>query len=31
VIPCINTRQDWVNVMSRWIDQWAKAETATSA
>ena len=31
VIPCINTRTDWVNVMSRWIDQWAKAETATSA
>lgn len=31
VIPCINTRTDWVNVMSRWIDQWAKAETVTSA
>ena len=31
VIPCINTRTDWVNVMSRWIDPWAKAETATSA
>ena len=31
VIPCINTRADWVNVMSRWIDQWAKSETATSA
>ena len=31
VIPCINTRTDWVNVMSRWIDQWAKSETATSA
>ena len=31
VIPCINTRTDWVNVMSRWIDQWAKAKTATSA
>ena len=31
VIPCINTRADWVNVMSRWIDQWAKAETVTSA
>ena len=30
VIPCINTRTDWVNVMSRWIDQWAKAETVTS-
>lgn len=31
VIPCINTRTDWVNVMSRWIDQWAKAETASSS
>jgi len=31
VIPCINTRADWVNVMSRWIDQWAKAENVTSA
>ena len=31
VIPCINNRTDWVNVMSRWIDQWAKAETVTSA
>ena len=30
VIPCLNTRTDWVNVMSRWIDQWAKAETVTS-
>ena len=30
VIPCINTRTDWVNVMSRWIDQWAKAEIASS-
>jgi ferrochelatase len=28
VIPCINDRPDWVNVMSRWIDQWALAETA---
>ncbi|MEK9603431.1 MAG: ferrochelatase [Flavobacteriaceae bacterium] len=31
VIPCINTRVDWVNVMSRWIDQWAKAKRVTSA
>jgi len=31
VIPCINTRTDWVNVMSRWIDQWAKAEISTTA
>ena len=28
VIPCINDRPDWVNVMSRWIDEWALAETA---
>tara|TARA_B100000963_G_scaffold50474_1_gene38590 strand:+ start:2986 stop:4020 length:1035 start_codon:yes stop_codon:yes gene_type:complete len=31
VIPCINTRTDWVNVISRWIDQWAKAESVSSA
>ncbi len=30
VVPCINTRTDWVNVMSRWIDQWAKAEMAST-
>tara|TARA_B100000530_G_scaffold73576_1_gene43393 strand:+ start:565 stop:1596 length:1032 start_codon:yes stop_codon:yes gene_type:complete len=23
VIPCINDRNDWVNVLSRWIDEWA--------
>ena len=23
VIPCINDRDDWVNVLSRWIDEWA--------
>lgn len=23
VIPCINDREDWVNVLSRWIDEWA--------
>ena len=28
VIPCINDRDDWVNVMSRWIDEWAYNETA---
>ena len=28
VIPCINDRDDWVNVMSRWIDEWAYKETA---
>jgi ferrochelatase len=26
VIPCINDRPDWVQVLSRWIDQWALAE-----
>ena len=31
VIPCINTRTDWVNVMSRWVEQWAKAETITTS
>ena len=30
VVPCINTRKEWVNVMSRWIDQWAKAEMAST-
>lgn len=23
VIPCINDREDWVKVLSRWIDEWA--------
>ena len=23
VIPCINDRAEWVNVLSRWIDEWA--------
>jgi ferrochelatase len=26
VLPCINDREDWVNVMSRWIDEWALSE-----
>lgn len=25
VVPCINDREDWVNVLSRWIDEWAAA------
>lgn len=25
VVPCINDRDDWVNVLSRWIDEWASA------
>jgi ferrochelatase len=28
VIPCINDREDWVNVMSRWIDEWALNKAA---
>ena len=23
VVPCINDREDWINVLSRWIDEWA--------
>ncbi|MGB2085905.1 MAG: ferrochelatase [Flavobacteriaceae bacterium] len=23
VVPCINDRADWINVLSRWIDEWA--------
>lgn len=23
VIPCLNDREDWVKVLSRWIDEWA--------
>jgi ferrochelatase len=23
VIPCINDREDWIKVFSRWIDEWA--------
>lgn len=23
VVPCINDRSEWVNVLSRWIDEWA--------
>jgi len=26
VIPCINDREDWVKVMSRWVDEWAAEE-----
>jgi ferrochelatase len=28
VIPCLNTREDWVKVLSRWIDEWAMSEMA---
>lgn len=30
VIPCLNDREDWVNVMSRWVDEWALAKAPTS-
>ncbi len=30
VLPCINDREEWVNVMSRWIDQWALSENVTT-
>tara|TARA_X000000950_G_scaffold74368_1_gene92758 strand:- start:21400 stop:22431 length:1032 start_codon:yes stop_codon:yes gene_type:complete len=30
VIPCINDREDWVNVMSRWVDEWAMSEPVSS-
>jgi len=23
VVPCINDRDEWINVMSRWVDEWA--------
>lgn len=23
VVPCLNDREDWVNTLSRWIDEWA--------
>ena len=28
VIPCINDREEWVNVLSRWIDEWAHKKSA---
>ncbi len=28
VIPCINDRDEWVNVLSRWIDEWAFNQSA---
>ena len=29
VIPCINDRDDWANVLSRWIDEWALGPAVT--
>ena len=30
VIPCLNDREDWVNVMSRWVDEWALVKAPAS-
>ena len=27
VITCINDREEWVNVMSRWVDEWAQTKS----
>lgn len=27
VVPCLNDRDDWTRVLSRWIDQWALAQS----
>lgn len=27
VIPCINDREEWVIVMSRWVDEWAQTKS----
>jgi ferrochelatase len=27
VIPCINDRDEWVRVLSRWVDEWAFKES----
>ena len=29
-VPCLNDRDDWVRVLSGWIDQWAIVETETA-
>ncbi len=29
-IPCMNDNDDWVEVMSRWINEWMTAETVTA-
>lgn len=26
VVPCLNDREDWVNVLARWVDEWALSE-----
>ncbi|PKP14600.1 MAG: ferrochelatase, partial [Bacteroidetes bacterium HGW-Bacteroidetes-23] len=29
-IPCLNDDDDWCKTLSRWIDQWAFAQTETA-
>ncbi len=29
VVSCINDREDWVKVLARWMDEWAKQEEET--
>lgn len=29
VVPCLNDRSDWVQMLSRWVDEWALREPAT--
>ncbi|MFV8280877.1 ferrochelatase [Christiangramia marina] len=31
VVPCLNDREDWVKVLSRWIDEWATQPTTVEA
>ena len=31
VVPCLNDREDWVKVLSRWIDEWATQQTPVEA
>lgn len=30
VVPCLNDRDDWVKMLSRWIDEWALSEPAAN-
>ncbi|MGC6479174.1 MAG: ferrochelatase [Flavobacteriaceae bacterium] len=29
VVPCLNDQPDWINTLSRWIDEWAHKKPAT--
>jgi len=31
VVPCLNDREDWVKVLSRWVDEWAHQQTPAEA